>query len=149
VTIVSLDLFRDVRDPEPKVEVSGSIKTDVPKAETIDETPTVQMKNIKSALTTFLRVEQGTCSTDSDFTAELSLTSRWGESVDFSGSTSSVNAFQCDPEDNAQADDRSGDVQADDRSGVYFSEVTVRTFVRVHHHHLVVYSRRIIVQHVL
>jgi hypothetical protein len=118
----SLDLFSDVRGPKPKskqVEASRPIKT-VTKAETIDETPKAkaQMKNKKSALKSCLRAEQETCSTDGDVTSELSLASGQGKSLDLSRS-STVNTFQSDPED---------DVQADDRSGVDFSEVTVRTF---------------------
>jgi hypothetical protein len=52
------------------------------------------------------------------FTTEFSPTSGRGKSLDFSGST--VNTFQCDPEDDVQ--------EADDRNGVDFSEGTVRTF---------------------
>lgn len=122
----SLDLFSDARDhssrkPKPEqVEVSRPIET-VTITETIDETPkpTAQMKKKKgSALKSCLRVEQGTsCSTDGDVTAELSLTSGQGKSVDSPRST--VNFSQCDPQDD---DDAGG------RSGVDFSEVTVRTF---------------------
>ena len=131
----SLGLFSDVRGAKYKsdqvLEVSPRpIKTEMI-AETPKETPKpeAQMKKKRSALKSCLsfKVEQGTCSTDGDFTAELSLTSGRGKSVDFS-SGSTVNTFHCDPEDDVQADDRSDDAQADDRSGVDFSEVTVRTF---------------------
>jgi hypothetical protein len=103
----SLDLFSDVRSPKPKseqVEVSRPINKIVTKAETIDQTPqpAAQQKKKKSALKSCLRVEQGTCSTDEDFSGNI------------------VNTFQqWDQED---------DVQADDRNSVDFSEVTVRTF---------------------
>ena len=139
----SLGLFSDVRGPKPKseqVEVSPCpIKTETI-AETPKETPKPEapVKKKKFALKSCLsfKVDRGTCSSDGDFTADLSLTSGRWKSVDLS-SGSTVNTFHCNPEDDVQADDMSGSVQADDRnddaqadvrSGVYFSEVTVRTF---------------------
>ena len=121
----SLGLFSDVRGPKPKseqVEVSPCpIKTETI-AETPKETPKPEapVKKKKFALKSCLsfKVDRGTCSSDGDFTADLSLTSGRWKSVDLS-SGSTVNTFHCNPED---------DVQADDMSGVYFSEVTVRTF---------------------
>ena len=109
----SLDLFSDVRGPKPKseqVEVSPCpINKTVTKAETIDETPKetpkpeAQMKKKRSALKSCLRVrvEQGTCSTDEDVTAELSLKSGRGKSVDFSDVT--VRTFACRLGDNPSA----------------------------------------------
>jgi hypothetical protein len=142
----SLDLFKDVRSLDSFKDVRGSLEPKSEqvevyyrpiKAETINETPKetpksgAQRNKKKSVLKSCLsfRVEQGTCSTDGDFTAELSLTSGRGrKSVDISERT--VNTFRCYPDNDVQADDKSDeDVQADDRRGVGFSEVTVRTFV--------------------
>jgi hypothetical protein len=121
----SLDLYNGVRVPEPKseqVEVPRPIKTAVVvKAERIDETPKpAAQKKKQFVLKSCLVLEQGTCSTDGDTTAELSFTSSGGrgKSVDFSESTR-MNALQFDRED---------DSQTDDRSRVDFSEVTVITF---------------------
>jgi hypothetical protein len=98
----SFDLFKDGRGLEPKSEQVEVYYRSI-KSGTIDETPKetpkpgAQMKKnsvLKSCLN--FRVEQGTCSTDGDFTAELSLNdSRF---VDFSEVT--VRTFVCRLGDN-------------------------------------------------
>ena len=144
----SFDLFPDdARGPHPKV--SGRIEP-VINAETIDGTPketpktiTAQSQKKKSALKRrCLKTEQArTLSIVGDVTAELSLTPEQGKRVAFFESTVN-NAFQCDPEDGVQVEDKICALSSARRtyarrtesertvvgSGVDFSEVTVRTF---------------------
>jgi hypothetical protein len=116
-------MVADIIPLNTSIGTSESISPDqddssITQAETIDKTskPTAPTKKKKSALKScfkVLLVEQGTCSTDGDLTAELSQPriTTTGESVDFSGRTV-TSTFQCYPEDDIKADDTSDDASS-------------------------------------